>query len=273
MPKIFPIVKKITNVIISGSTNVLQYITGGVSLGNKTTGTTSNPTTISGTRFSFASVIMTMAGSIGTSINNKISGTGAYSAVIEGVSLTTTADLGTFPNKVGGRIVQVLTNLTQLTGVISATSTGSWTTPGFCVGPARNGNFATNANTLTVAASGDLLAVYATQFNKTDLTITSVTLSVYDKNVAGLVTPTTATVSYSLNSGTSYTVLYTEVGNVDFSVTPRTFNLTAAVAGSWASLSGFRIKINDTGASSATVSTYSVDAITLTVVANRTDTV
>jgi len=113
---------------------------------------------------------------------------------------------------------------------------------------------------------------YAAQPNKTPLTITAVSLKGYWANTAGLVTPCTYLIEYSVNGGTSWTTLQTGSATVAAGSPTTTTNVTAAIAASWTAVAAFRVRATYTGAASATASTLTVDAFELVVTANTTQT-
>lgn len=200
------------------------------------------------------------AGGSGSSIGSFIQKLGIAQQTV----LTTTST----QQAAGGRVVQITYNLTGTYPVGTAASTGSWTNPTNAQG-VHNGTNATNANTVTVAASGVLTMTYAAQANKTGLAITNVTLNGYWGNAAGVTAPCTYLIEYSID-GATWTTLQTGSASVTAASPTTATNVTALIAGSWANVSSFRVRATYTGAASATPSTLSVDAFELVVTANTT---
>lgn len=167
--------------------------------------------------------------------------------------------------KAGAEIVHVKYDLTHNRGGTSAASTGTWTTPNNSTGQ-TNATTARNANTVTVAASGDLTLSYAAQPNRTDLTIVSVHLDFYGSYDPGLTAPCTARINYGLDGGSGTTLLSTtaDFGN-------QSFDITSAVGGDWSKIAALKTKFTLTGSASATPSVFLVDACHVRVVATRTD--
>lgn len=210
--------------------------------------------------------------SAGIALGQRVSGTVAQAAHSAGVGVSVVTSGGPVPAQSGGvELVQITYDLTH-TGYATGwpVTGGSWTNQNNGLG-ANDGVFATNKNTATVAASGSLEYAFAAQPNRTDLTISSVTLTLYWKNVAGAISPCTYTVALSKDNGSNYSNLGTGAGSIDWSA-GQAINGTTFFAGSWANIAACRVKWTYTGPASASASTLSVDAMKLTVVASRTDT-
>lgn len=207
----------------------------------------------------------------GISVTASASGAPNQVALTPGVALSNTASGGqSQPQSVGAELVRLQIDLTQTRYAGFQTSTGTWSNGASSLG-APNSFYATNANGATTAASGTLTINFGSQDNKTELTITSVIVSLYWKNVAGLVLPGTWKAEYSLDGGTNWTTLVTGTTSFTKDVTPDTFDLTSVVGQDWAKLTNMRIRFTYTASASATPSTLSVDAIKLSVLATRTD--
>ncbi len=207
---------------------------------------------------------------VGVSLAQLISGVANQAPQNVGVVLMQKNTGSTTPPvSVGAELVQMVTSLVQTTYSILAAATGSWTNPNNGTG-ANNGSFATNANTLTAAASGSVTYSFASQFNKSELTISSVQLALFWRETAGLTGPGTWKSEYSLD-GTTFTQISTGATAFDFSVTPQTLDLTTLVGQDWNKLTNLKVRFTFTAAASVTPSTLSVDAVRLTVNASRVD--
>jgi len=211
---------------------------------------------------------------VGVSQDDIVSGT-AKSQQTVGVVLTSKAEGGGVggqsPQTVGAEIKQMRVDLLQTTYALTAGSAGTWQNPNNALN-APNGTFATNSNSVTTAASNNLVLTFANQVNKTELTIDSVILDVYWKNVAGLVGPVNYVLEYSFDNVNWFGLAN---NNVSFDKTSEanrdSYGLTSDVGQDWSKLSNLRVRFRYNGAASATPSTLSVDAVRLKVSAHRYD--
>jgi hypothetical protein len=166
------------------------------------------------------------------------------------------------------KVASTTVDLTQTTYVLTASSTGTWAGTANAQG-ANNGTNATNTNTLVASGSGALTLAYASQFNKTKLTISGATLSLFWSSTAALAGPATNLVQYSLDAGASWSTIISTTAAQSFGTTPQSYSLTSAVGQSWQALTDLRIRYTFTAASGLP-STVSVDAVRLTVQATQT---
>ena len=263
MPKIFPIVIKKT---------IAQAITGANFVGLQNVGvklstllTSLAPANVGVKMNSVLTALVPE--SVGIATSQLVSGTSlaSLSEAEQLTSLYNNTSLGA--DVPAAKIVQIQYDLTHTAGGTSQTSAGSWTNGANALGK-HDGTNATNANTLTVAASGALVLSYASQANRTPLTISSVNLMFYGSYSPGLTSPCTYTIDYSLDGGTNWTTYISRTTAATFSGTA--LDITAAVAGDWTKLTNLKVRHTLTGVASATPSTASVDAVELVVVASST---
>lgn len=158
------------------------------------------------------------------------------------------------------RVNYTLTHRSYATG---ATSTGTWTTPANAIG-VENGSSASNANTVTNAASGALTTTHPGQNpNRAPLTISSARLALYGTVTKGTISPATVQIQYSYGSG--FFTLVANQGAFEGTV------LIDMPLPTWDQVGQLQIRITFTAAASATPSTIAIDAVSLIVTASRTD--
>jgi hypothetical protein len=132
---------------------------------------------------------------------------------------------------------------------------------------------------LTAAVIGSLLngatdAVidlsYPAMFTKTGLTITEVKLNTWWGYTGNLVLGSTITVLYSVDGTAPSIQLKTLSGNGSHNLaTVETFDITA-IANTWAKIAALKVRFRYTAAGGNTQSNASVDAVEMTVTANKT---
>lgn len=177
-------------------------------------------------------------------------------------------------------IVQIKYDLTRRVGADGASEYAVLTrqdfdTPANAVGI----NHATRcrcAGNALGARSGGLQLTYADSVGKTDLTIISATLSFYTE-VSSLLGVTTMRHEYRIGSSGAWTVLATRTASlatVSFQdPNPDVFDITAAIAGSWANVDALQASVEAEVPSFAASNYVDVYAVVLTVTATATQTV
>lgn len=166
-------------------------------------------------------------------------------------------------------IVRVVYSLNHRSGVQSQSVSGdAWTNPSNVLG-IHNGTVASISASLTAAKSSVFTLPFADFVNKTDLTITTVRLHYYCSQTGTVLNNAATRLRYDF--GGTDIELEILTGDVSSLTTPRTFDITASVGGSWTQLNALRGIISFQSATAESY-TFNLDAIELEVIATRTDT-
>ncbi len=200
-------------------------------------------------------------------------------AVKPAVKVRTVFALGptSTPIKPAANLTQIKYTLDHTSGANAVTevlgSDGGWTSEANA-GGVHNGSDAAFAGQALNARDGTLILAYADFVNKTDLTITQVTLSFYRMFVSGtLLNNAFVRIGYRTDGSTtnanSTVVLATFTG--DQASTPLVYDITTDIGGSWTKLNGLVVQVNATAALGE-LWTAALDAVEVNVLAERTDT-
>lgn len=212
-------------------------------------------------------VLITMPLQPGTAVSTFSSGTVTAGTNPAPKVSSLLDNTGTVVDKPAAEVVQITYNLT---GTYGATGTGGsgFTNPANATGP-KNGTTATHAGSATATSSATLQLTYPSFPNKTDLVITNVTAKLYYSQAG--TTLANGVLAYTVRKGgVAGTVLQSgnETGNVDFTTTPKTFDLTASFT-TWADLATFAAVFTHNTPALNTCS-CAIDAVELVVTASHT---
>lgn len=169
-------------------------------------------------------------------------------------------------------LVQVTYELTKRAGATGVTQGAvggrmDWASTANAVGT-ENGTMATFAGSALGARGGFLTFSYAASTGKTDLTITLVQLLFYGRIFGTSLNNGDLRLQATL--GGTYFLSETLTADNDFRVTPRTYDITANIGASWATLATLDSRVHAGAALGATWS-GEIDAVVLRVLANVTD--
>jgi len=324
MAKIFPIYRKIANIIVSSAgfiasainwglqhTNQIRLIAANTKIAGKftlfnklnaiiNTGLASSKPTVAGNTSvnatsglqlttiaanltnqlpSFTS-IASIRSPIGTAINSAFTATLlGFAGVMDNIPLNSAAALSTIikellmPTVPAANIVQITYDLTSRKGANTATEANGpcgrqdFDTPANAVG-IHDTVVATCAGNVLAARCGRLNMTFSPSFGKTNLTIVQVQLHFYYQ-ITRLLTAS-ASGGYTLGGDTQ---LFSDTASANYLTTPRTFDITTAIAGSWTNIDNIgAYLIADIGAA-ALNDNVSIDAVELEVTATLTEAV
>ena len=233
-------------------------------IGTANTATVAAPPAIVGAAVSPSQAVLVSQGA--SSVNTSVSLSGTVQPVTAEnvvVKSSLAAILATPVEQL--RVVSTTTSLTQTTYGTGATATGGWVTPTNAIG-ASDSLYATDTSAMTAASNDALTVTFAPQLQKTQLTITSAALRVYWQHVGAAAV---CSIDYSLNSGTSWTGLYSSAAAVN-QLSGQSYTITTPVGQSWAGLTALQVRFTFVSAIGAAAETISVDAVRLLVSANQT---
>lgn len=270
--RIFPVIKKAVAAAASGSANFLASVRPALAVSTVNTGTAAKPVVVPGVALDAARATLLTQQTPATVLTTVNSGT-AKATVLPAPVLTTVANLaGSTTTEIpAAKLTRIQFDITHRRGGATVFSSAGWTNPANTIdGTAgrANGTTATAAGSLG-GGTASLVLTYPAQPSRTSLTITNVTLSFYVATSATVLT-TTATLSYSLDNGATFTALGgTLLGGLTIG-TPQVFNITAAVAGDWAKIATLRTAFNASFGAGSALENVACDAIEVTVTANHT---
>lgn len=173
-------------------------------------------------------------------------------------------------------ILQIKYDLTHRSGAAAATNIGTfaWTTPANAQG-LHDAAAATMAGDVAAARDGAVRLDYADFVNKTELVISSVLLHFYVQSSGTVANNGDLRLAYRADGTFTYggTVLETITGNVNNFSAPRTFDITAAIGGSWSKLNDLTAFVRGLTDVGENLIAYSANAVELEVVASKTDSI
>lgn len=188
-----------------------------------------------------------------------------------GVALSTRIAAPTIAQAPAFDLVRATYDLTHLSGSNAATNTGAhaWTNPANAQG-VNNGTMATAAGDLTASRNYVLTLNYADFRSKDDLVITAARLRFYARQDGTSLNNGNLIYKWSTASTGTVTAL-TIAANADHTVTPYVVDLFAAGVTTWADLDTLAASVSLVLPSATNLVNASVDAVTLEVIASRTD--
>jgi len=270
--RIFPIIRKVTTVIVGGS--------GGVS----NTRSIVNPAIAVSQRFSQVGTFVTVGLSTlanvvsfrspqnpACTIVQRVSGT---PLVADNVALDIDqrfAESGTVDN-LAANLVQVTYALAHRRGATAVTNIGAfaWANPTNAQAE-NNGTTATMAGDTINARNGVLRFDYANLTGKTELVITNVTLRFYVSSTGTVAANGSLALLYRTDGVTTLggTTLETITGDV--ALAARSFDITAAIAGSWTAIENLTCFVQGITDVAEGLINYAVDAVVVEITASVTD--
>lgn len=203
-----------------------------------------------------------------------LAGTGRASGTLRAFvtpagSLKTRAVLAFAPTKEAMDLVHAKYDLTQTKGANAAVSTGSaWATPASAQGR-RDGTLSTRVGQAAAATDGTLTLDYPDTVSKTALTIQSVVLNFYVQHSSSLA-GSTMTLSWRKGAADPNRLLATITATTDALTTPRSFDITASIAG-WADLDALQTIVRERIPVAVVADAGRVDAVECVVTATMTE--
>lgn len=201
---------------------------------------------------------------------------------VEGEAAKPATDIGLAQSAIGPQmvesqtpaasIIQIKYDLVRRVGANAVTETAvggrtDWTADADAVG-LHNGVQASMTGNALGARGGQLELSYPDALNKSELTITSATLHFYGNTTGTVLNNADVRLLYDVGAG--FVLLETITGNADFTVTPKSHDISAALD-TWAKHDALRAAVF---ASAALGETWVArcDAVELELTATRTDT-
>lgn len=188
--------------------------------------------------------------------------------------LLTRATLPTVPVAGGGVAKQLTIALIRNAGAPSAAgyvvaTRNDWTNVTNAQGDVSGSPHATMTSNTLAARAGGVRLDYGAQFDKTALTITKVELRYYTSQAGTALSNGNLRHMYQIGAAAAVT-LATHTGNVNFLTTPESFDITAAIAGSWANVDALDALVEAQYALAPATITASLDAVHLYIEASVT---
>lgn len=145
----------------------------------------------------------------------------------------------------------------------------NFTNPTNAQGAVSDVAYATRTGQLTAATNANLRGNYQDFTGGIELfTISAVSLSFYALQEGTVLNNGGMHYEYRLTGG-AWTSLQIQTGTVDNVTTPATFDITAAVGGSWALLNALEVRVRAVLAIGTNLVTVSVDAVVVNITASR----
>jgi hypothetical protein len=202
---------------------------------------------------------------------NGMDGTAGNVQTDAAVSATTRISEFVQPSAPAAEIVQIEYDLLRYVGANgSANVSGSWTNLANVNG-VENGTVTTSAGALG-AGTRKLRGSYANMVNKDELTITEVTL-LFWLAVTGDATGLLSDLTLAYNVGGGEVTLELIEGNTSNLAVAREYDITAAVGGDWSKIDALETFVTHAYSAASIGVTASVDAITVRIRANATQTI
>lgn len=204
-----------------------------------------------------------------------VSGTAGAASNLPAIAQTARISDYKTPETPAFDVLQTTVNLQRLIGASSVTEEANprtdWANDASATG-INNGSSATFAGNTLGARSGKLVLSYPASVSKSALTIIKVELHFYISQAPPLLGAGALTLSYRIGGGADVVLEALTATNqqVDNLTTPRIYNLTTAVGGSWTALDTIKAVVAASTALSNT-GTANCDAVELYVEANRTE--
>lgn len=270
MPRIFPIVKKITTVISGrGTTNTLAPVNPAIALSQRFV--QAGTAVMNGLTVVANVVVARVAVNPAFSVVQSASG---IPIVTDNVALATSqrfAEAGTVDTP-ALNLVQATYALAHRKGANAVSNIGAfaWTNPTNAQAE-NNGTTATMAGDALAARNGVLRFDYANLTDKTDLVITNVTLRFYVSAAGTALNNGSLALLYRYDGVTTLggTTLETITGDV--ALAARSFDITAAIAGSWTAIDNLTCFVQGITDIAEALINYAVDAVVLEITASVTD--
>ena len=271
--RLYPtIVRRAAAAVVSGTANFLATVKPAFVVTTVNSGTAAKPVAVPALTLDAGRATLLTRQTPAVAVTTVNSGT-AKATVVPAPLLSTVVNVaGSSARKVpAAKVTRIQFNVTHRRGGSAVVTSTNWTNPANSIDgtDARaNGTTSTAAGSLG-GGTATLVLSYPAQANRTNLTITQVTLSFYIATSASVLV-TTANLSYSLDNGTTFTQLgSTLLGGLTVG-TPQVFDITAAVAGDWSKVAALRTRFVAVFAAASAAENVACDAIEVTVTAAHT---
>jgi len=270
--RIFPVsAKRAAAAVVSGTANFLASQKPALVLTTVNTGTPAKPVAVPGvaTDAGRATLLTSQVPAVALSTVNSGA---ARVDTVPALALRAVLNLaGSSTHEVpAAKVTRIQFDVTHRRGGSVVVSSTNWTTPTNSIDGTdgrANGTVAQATGSLG-GGGGTLLLSYPAQTNRTNLTITQVTLSFYVATSTAFLR-STATLAYSLDDGVTFTALGALGAAVPLTP-PTVFDITAAVAGDWTKIAALRARCVAAFNTASALENVAVDAIEVTVTAAHT---